>query len=80
MEMVKIQEVMEGDIEWFETNNGLCNDRLDIRKELEDFHASIANCEMLWGKKRRHNGFKYESCGDVSLITKILTTTHPLVY
>jgi hypothetical protein len=71
MEMVKIQEVMEGIVEWFEAKYGLCNDRLDIRKKLEDFHASIADCEMLWVKKRGHNGFKYESCGDVRLITRI---------
>jgi hypothetical protein len=30
MEMVKIQEVMEGIVEWFEAKHGLCNDRLDI--------------------------------------------------
>jgi hypothetical protein len=46
-------------------------DYVDIRKKLEDFHASIADCGILWGKKRGHNGFKYESCGDVRLITKI---------
>jgi hypothetical protein len=34
---------------------------------------------MLWGNKRGHNGFKYESCGDVRLIVKI-QQLHPLVY
>jgi hypothetical protein len=29
------------------------------------------DCEVLWGKKRGHNGFKYDSCGDVGLIVKI---------
>jgi hypothetical protein len=69
--MVKIQEVMEGIAEWFEAKHGLCDEGLNIRKKLEDSHASIANCEVLWGKKRGHSGFKYESCGDARLIAKI---------
>ncbi len=56
---------------WFETKHGLCNEGLDIRKEFEDSYVSIANHEVLWGMKRRHNGFKYESCGDVGLIARI---------
>jgi hypothetical protein len=32
--MVKIQEVMEDTIEWFEAKHELCNERLDIRKKL----------------------------------------------
>jgi hypothetical protein len=57
MEMVKIQEVVEGIVEWFEAKHGLCNEGLDIRKELEDSHVSIIDCEVLWGIKRGHNGF-----------------------
>jgi hypothetical protein len=71
MEMVKIQEVMESTIVWFEARHGLCNEGLDIRKELENSHVSIADHEVLWGKKRKHNGFKYESCGDIRLIVRI---------
>jgi hypothetical protein len=32
--MVKIQEVMEGVAKWFEAKHGLCNEGLDIRKNL----------------------------------------------
>jgi hypothetical protein len=37
--MAKIQEVMEGTTKCFEAKHGLCNERLNIRKKLEDSHA-----------------------------------------
>jgi hypothetical protein len=32
---------------------------LDIQKELNDFHASLEDCEILWGKRKSNNDFKF---------------------
>jgi hypothetical protein len=69
--MVKFQKIVEGNVVWFEAKHKLCNEGIDIKKEFDGSHASIAKCEALWGKKKWHNGFKYKSCGDASLISKI---------
>jgi hypothetical protein len=64
-------EVAEGSATWFESSFGLHNGGLDIRKELDDTHASLQDYELLWGKKKRNNCFKYETCNDAKLIPKI---------
>jgi hypothetical protein len=69
--MVKFQEIVEGSAKWFEAKHRVCNEGIDIMKELDNFHASIIECEALWGKKKGHNSFKYESCGDAWLIARI---------
>ncbi len=69
--MVKFQEIVEGSTEWFEAKHKLCNEGTDIMKELDDSHVSIPKCEALWGKKKKHNGFKYKSYGDARLIVRI---------
>jgi hypothetical protein len=45
-------EAAEGSVAWFESSFGLHNGGLDIRKELDDIHASLQDCELLWGKKK----------------------------
>ncbi len=35
---------------------GLCNEGIDIHKRLDDTHATLAECEVVWGKKKNHNG------------------------
>jgi hypothetical protein len=40
------KEKGEGTIEWFASKFGLCNERVDIRKELDDSHASLQECEV----------------------------------
>ncbi len=56
---------------WFESSFGLHNGGLDIMKELDDTHVSLQDCELLWGKKKGNNGFKYKSCNDTALIGRI---------
>jgi hypothetical protein len=36
-----VQELQEGNIEWFKEKNGLPNEGLDIKKEKTDLHASL---------------------------------------
>jgi hypothetical protein len=69
--MVKLQEIVEGSVEWFETNHKFYNEGVDIKNELDNSHVLVMKCEALCGKKKGHNGFKYESCGDARLIAKI---------
>ncbi len=42
--MVKFQKIFEGNVKWFETKLKLCNEGIDIRRELDDFHASVIKC------------------------------------
>ncbi len=76
---IKLQEIVDGSIKWFEAKYKFCSEGINIRKEFDDFHASVAECEALQGKKKGHNGFKYESCGDVGLIVRI-HELYPLVH
>jgi hypothetical protein len=73
-----VHEVAEGSVAWFEANFGLHNGRLDIKKELDDNHASLQDCELLWGKKKGNNGFKYETCNETKLVGRI-QEFYPLV-
>jgi hypothetical protein len=76
--MVKLQKIVEGSAMWFEAKHKLCNEGIDIKKEFDDYHVLVAECETLCGKKKRHNGFKYESSGDARLIAKI-QELYPLI-
>jgi len=69
----------EGIVEWFAIKLGLFNERIDIRKELDDTHATLTECEAMWGKKKNHNGFKYEICTNLEIIVRVLEL-YPLVY
>ncbi len=51
--------------------SGVATKGIGIKKELDNSHVLFTKCEALWGKKKKHNGFKYESCGDAGLIAII---------
>ncbi len=38
---------------------GFSTERLDIQNELNDFCASLEDCEVLWGKRKSNNDFKF---------------------
>ncbi len=42
----------EGSDEWFATKLGLCNEGIDIHKEFDDMHATLIECEAVWGKRK----------------------------
>jgi hypothetical protein len=69
----------EGTDEWFATKFGLCNEGIDICKKLDDMHATLIECEAMWGKRKSHNGFKYETCTNPKITTRVLEL-YPLVY
>jgi hypothetical protein len=62
----------EGIAMWFATKLGLCNERIDTRKELDDTHATLAECEAMCEKKNSHNGFKYETCTNLEITIRVL--------
>jgi hypothetical protein len=61
----------EGNVEWFKKKIGLPNEGLDIRKEIIDLHASLVDCEVLFGKKKGFNGFKLDGCKDFNVVARI---------
>ncbi len=66
-----VQELQEGNTEWFKEKNGLPNENLDIKKEKIDLHASLVDCEVLLGKRKGSNGFKLDGCKDVSVVARV---------
>jgi hypothetical protein len=42
----------------------MCDEGLDIRKELNDNHAFAKDCEVLFSERKGSNGFKFDSCND----------------
>jgi hypothetical protein len=62
----------EGTVQWFTTKLGLCNEGIDIHKKLDDIHATFAKCEVMWGKIKCHDRFKYETCTNLKIIVRIL--------
>lgn len=42
----------EGITEWFAIKLGLCSEGLDTCKELDDMHATLAECEAVCKKKK----------------------------
>ncbi len=47
------------------------DERLDIRKEFNDNHASIEDCEVLFSERKGSNGFKFDPCNDNVLVAKV---------
>ncbi len=45
---------------------------MDIRKELDDSHASLSDYEALWGKRKSSNSWKYDSCNDAEMDARII--------
>jgi hypothetical protein len=63
-----VQELQEGSVEWFKEKISLCNEGLDIRKEIIDLHASLVDSEVMFGKKKGFDGFKLDGCKDVNVV------------
>jgi len=66
-----MKELIKGNAKWFKVKVGLCDHGLNIRKELIDSHASIAECEAMFGKRNDNNGFKYDNCVEPSLVARV---------
>jgi hypothetical protein len=47
-----VQEANEGSIEWFKSKMWLSAEGLDIRKDLNDSHMSMEECECLLDPKK----------------------------
>ncbi len=56
----KTKELIEGSAKQFKVKMGLCDHGLNIKKELIDSHASIVECEAVFGNRKDNNGFRYE--------------------
>lgn len=52
--MVKFQKIVEGNVKWFEAKHKLCNEGINIKKELDNSHASITKYEALLGKRKQN--------------------------
>jgi hypothetical protein len=66
-----VQELQEGSVEWFKEKSGLPNEGLDIKKEITDLHAFLADCVVLFGKRKGSNGFKLAGCQDVNVVVRV---------
>jgi hypothetical protein len=40
-------------------------------KELINSHASIVECEAMFGKNNNNNGFKYDNCVEPCLVARV---------
>jgi hypothetical protein len=74
-----MKELAQGLTKWLKTKLGFSTKGLDIHKELNHFHASLEDCEVLWGKRKFNNDFKFLFYNDSSLVFKI-HELWPLVY
>jgi hypothetical protein len=68
-----------GSFEWFKKVVGLLAQGLIIRKEFNDEHASLEECEKKWGKKTLKDGFKHLHYKYSSFIARV-QKLWPLVY
>lgn len=66
-----VQEANERSIEWFKCKMGFSIEGLDIRKDLNDSHVSMEECECLLGPKKSKNGFKVTNYIEPSVVAKI---------
>jgi hypothetical protein len=57
-------------VEWFKSKIGLSVEGLDIKRELNESHLSMQECECLWGRRKLKNGFKVSS-KKTSLVVKV---------
>ncbi len=63
--------MQEGNAKWFKEKIGLVNEGLDIKKEITYLHASLADCEVMFGKRKGSNGFKLDVCKDVNVVARV---------
>jgi hypothetical protein len=66
-----VKELLQAATKWFKAKMGLCDQGLDIRKEITNAHASLQDCEAMFGKKKGFNGFRYDVCKDSTLVAKV---------
>jgi len=66
-----MKELIEGSAKWFKVKMGLCDHGLNIKKELIDSHASIFECEAMFGKKKGNDGFRYDNCVEPTLVVRV---------
>jgi hypothetical protein len=45
------EELAKGSVEWFKSKIGLFVEGLDIKRELNESHVSMEECECLWGMR-----------------------------
>jgi hypothetical protein len=53
-----VQEANEGSIEWFKSKTGFSIEGLDIRKDLNDSHMFMEECECLLALRKQKMGSK----------------------
>ncbi len=70
--MVPAISFLLGVFDPFQSKLGLCGEGVDIRKDLDDSHAPLNDCEALWGKRKSSNGWKYDSCNDPEMDARII--------
>jgi hypothetical protein len=66
-----VKEFLEGSAKWFKAKMGLYDQWLHIRKEIIDAHASIEDCEVVFGKIKGSNGFRYDVCKDTKFVARV---------
>jgi hypothetical protein len=66
-----MKELIEGSAKWFKVKMGMCDHGLNIRKEFIDSHASIVECEAMFGKRKGNNGFRYDNCVEPTLVARV---------
>jgi hypothetical protein len=66
-----MKELIEGSAKWFKIKMGLCDHGLNIKKELTNSHASIIECEAMFGKRTCNNGFRYDNCVEPTLVARV---------
>ncbi len=71
-----VKKLLERSIEWFKSKIWLYVEGLGIKKELNESHVSMEECECLWGPRKLKNGFKVSSCKEASLVIKVRNFGH----
>jgi hypothetical protein len=66
-----MKELIEGSAKWFKVKMGMCDHGLNSRKELTNSHASIVECEAMFGKRKGNNGFRYDNCVEPILVARV---------
>lgn len=66
-----VNELLEGNVEWFKVKMGLYDQGLNIRKEITNAHASFKDYETVFGKIKSSNGFRYDVCKDFKLVARV---------
>jgi hypothetical protein len=74
------EELAKGSIEWFKSKIGLSTEELHIRRELNESHVFMEECECLWGPRKSKNRFKMTRCKEASLVVVIIKKLWSLVY